>query len=272
MASYKSIPLTSIHLGERARPVDEEHAQAIAASMAERGLINPITVRGTPAANGGKTPYTLVAGGHRLRGAEINAWAEIDAIVVSADAVEAQLMEISENLYRNELTALDRAVFVKTFRDLWEEKNGKIKRGGDRKSNRNDCGLIFSNGRELSERVKDRFGIGQRSYEYASKIGKQLHAGLRSALRGTPWENDQKQLLKLASMSPTEQAGIAAALKYEPDLKAVLAMNKPEKPKPSPDQAAFAALLKAWEKAPEAVRHEFLVHIGIADGFSEAAE
>lgn len=47
MASFKSIPLKSIHVGERARPVDEDHALAIAASMAERGLINPITVRST---------------------------------------------------------------------------------------------------------------------------------------------------------------------------------------------------------------------------------
>ncbi len=66
MATLKSIAISSILVGERARPVDEDHALALAASMADRGLINPITVRPTPAANGGRTPYTLVAGGHRL--------------------------------------------------------------------------------------------------------------------------------------------------------------------------------------------------------------
>ncbi|WP_245297317.1 ParB N-terminal domain-containing protein [Rhizobium oryziradicis] len=98
MAEFARISLSSIHIGVRTRPVDEDHALAIAASMAERGLINPITVRKTPAANKGATPYTLVAGGHRLRAAELNQWTEIDAIVVAADAVEGQLIEISENL------------------------------------------------------------------------------------------------------------------------------------------------------------------------------
>ncbi|WP_175576094.1 hypothetical protein [Pseudochrobactrum sp. B5] len=57
MATFKTLPLKDIHIGERARPVDEDHALAITASMAERGLINPITVRSTPAMNNGKTPY-----------------------------------------------------------------------------------------------------------------------------------------------------------------------------------------------------------------------
>ena len=211
MATFKTIPLKDIFIGERARPVDEEHAVAIAASMTDRGLINPITVRSTPAANGGKTPYTLVAGGHRHRAAELNGWEEIDVIVVSADAVEAQMMEISENLFRNELTALDRAIFVMKFREIHEEKFGKIQQGGDQKSNRNDCGLIFTPGRQLSERVQERFGFGQRTYEYVTRIGKKLHPALRQAVRGTDAENDQKALLKLAALSDTEQAGIAAA-------------------------------------------------------------
>ena len=85
MASYKSIPVASIFVGERTRPVDEEMADGIAASMAVIGLINPITVRATPAANGGKTPYTLIAGGHRLYAAMLNGWEKIDAMVMSAD-------------------------------------------------------------------------------------------------------------------------------------------------------------------------------------------
>ncbi|MEN5277012.1 ParB N-terminal domain-containing protein [Brucella sp. TWI432] len=272
MATFKTIPLKDIFIGDRARPVDEEHAVAIAASMAERGLINPITVRPTPAANGGKTPYTLVAGGHRYRGGEINGWEEIDAIVVSADATEAQLMEISENLYRNELNALDRAVFVMKFRELWEDKHGKIQRGRPSDKNRNDCGIIFAPGKELSERVQDRFGFGQRTYEYVTRIGQKLHPNLRQAVRGTDVENDQKMLLKLAAMPEIQQAGIAAALKHEPDLKKVLDMDKPAKAQPDADTLAFEALKRSWEKASEDVRALFRQHIGASAVFQEAAE
>ncbi|ACM37185.1 MULTISPECIES: ParB N-terminal domain-containing protein [Rhizobium/Agrobacterium group] len=275
MAEFARIPLSSIHIGTRARPVDEDHALAIAASMAERGLINPITVRKTPAANKGATPYTLVAGGHRLRAAELNQWSEIDAIAVAADAVEGQLIELSENLYRNELSKLDRAVFVLTFRELWEEKNGKIQRGGDKKSKGNDCPLIFAPGKELSEQVQERLGFRERTYKYVTAIGQNLYPPLRAALRGTPFADDQSLLLKLAKKGPTEQAAIAKALETEPDVKKVLSyMAEPKvQADPATKQAAILTTLqKAWKDADDTTRSRFLISIGMMDDLREAAE
>lgn len=276
MAEFARISLSSIHIGVRTRPVDEDHAQAIAASMTERGLINPITLRKTPAANKGATPYTLVAGGHRLRAAEINEWTEIDAIVVAADAMEGQLIEISENLYRNELSKLDRAVFVLTFRELWEEKNGKIDRTRNLKqSNRNDCGSMFAPGRELSDHVQKRLGFGQRTYEYATTIGQRLYPPLRAALRGTPFADDQALLLKLAKKGPTEQAQILSAMETEPDVRKILSwMGTPKTSVDAQTKQAviLTTLQKAWRDANETTRHSFLQSIGMADDFQEAAE
>lgn len=264
MATLKSIALSQIFISpDRARPVDLEHAAAIACSMVDRGLINPITVRPTPAANGGKTPYTLVAGGHRLEAARMNGWEEIDALVVSTDAAEAQLIEISENVFRNELSKLDRAIFVMKFREIYEEKHGKITRGGDRKSKPHDAGLIFSPGRALSAQVKERLGFGEDAYERATKIGLRLAPLLRSALRGTRAENDQKLLLKLAGMPETEQAAVLGALKIEPDVYKALAILKPEKPQADPQAAALKKLLAAWTQADEETRGTFLAQIGI---------
>lgn len=264
MASFKTIPVSSIFVGERARPVDEEVAAAIAASMADRGLINPLTVRSTPAANGGATPWTLIAGGHRLFGAKLNKWEEIDVIVVSADAEEAQLIEISENLYRNDLTALDRGIFVAKFRELYEEKFGKIDpKGGRPKKQCNDCTVIFTPGRELSERVQDRFGFGRRTYFNVTKIGVKLHPALRQALRGTEAEDDQKLLLKLASLPEAKQAGIAAGLKIEPDVRKVMEIDKPAAPPVDVQAALLKKLTAAWDEADEQTRYEFLVHAGI---------
>lgn len=263
----KSIPISSILVADRARPVDLEHAAAIAGSMVDRGLINPITVRATPAAQGGKTPYTLVAGGHRLEAARMNGWEEIEAVVVSADAAEAQLIEISENLFRNDLSALDRGIFVVKFREIYEDKHGKIDpKGGRPKKQSSDWTDIFSPGKELSERVQERLGIGRSTYFNVTKIGLQLHPMLRSSLRGTPYENDQKQLLKLAGLPEAEQTGIAAALKFEPDLKKVMAMDKPAKPPVAESQASvLKKLISAWEKASDETREEFLEHMGLSD-------
>ncbi len=179
MATYKTVPIASIFVGDRARPIDEDHAAAIAASMMDRGLINPLTVRSTPAANGGKTPLTLVAGGHRLRGAQLNGWEEIDVIVVSADAVEAQLIELSENIYRNELSPLDRALFVLKYREIYEEKFGKIDRTRNLKIGKqfpkgHDALSVFAPGRELSQHVQEKLGIGPDTYKRATRIAQNL--------------------------------------------------------------------------------------------------
>ncbi|MDR6102759.1 ParB family chromosome partitioning protein [Agrobacterium larrymoorei] len=268
MATFKTIALTSIFVGDRARPVDEDHALAIAASMAERGLINPITVRSTPNAKKGETPYTLVAGGHRLRAAELNQWGEIDAIVVSADAVEAQLIELSENIFRNELSKLDRPLFVMKFREIIEEKHGKITRGGDQRAKGNDYPLQLPPGKELSRLVQERLGFGEETYKLVTRIGQNLHPELRAMLRGTEAENDQSQLLKLAKLPKDEQVKIAAALREEPDLKKVLALTKPASPivlpVATPQSVILARLLSAWDEASEDTRSEFLRITGLS--------
>ncbi len=124
MAEFKTILLSEIVIPERLRAVEEDHAIAIAQSIVEHGLINPITVRATPAAKGGN--FYPCGRAHRLRATEINDEAEIEAIVIQADREEAQLVEITENLFRNDLSTMDRAIFVQSYRDVWEAKFGKI--------------------------------------------------------------------------------------------------------------------------------------------------
>ncbi|ENN95548.1 ParB/RepB/Spo0J family partition protein [Bartonella vinsonii] len=132
MAQFQKLSLAMIVVPERIRPVDDEHAKALAQSMAREGLMNPITVRHTPNAKEGN--YTLIAGAHRLRAAELLGYSDIDAVVVQADKDNAALLEVAENLFRNELSVIDRALFVQTYRELWEKKYGEIKIGRNKKS------------------------------------------------------------------------------------------------------------------------------------------
>lgn len=261
MASFKSIQLSAIAIGERARPIDEDHASAIAASLVDRGLINPITVRPTPAAKGGKTPYTLVAGGHRLRAAQINGWEEIDAIVVSVDVAEAQLMELSENLYRNDLSPLDRAVFVLKFREIYEEKHGKVNPNGGRPKKQDQDEPVFSGGRKLSDRVCERLGFSASSYKRVTAIGQKLHPALRIAVRGTPAEDDQSMLLKLAKMPADDQFKLAAALREGADLKSALGWAKPAKPIIDEQEEIFRKVTGLFNKADAVTLRRIVDHI-----------
>ena len=78
-----------------------------------------------------------------LRAIEINGAQTIDAVLVKADKYRTLLLEVAENLFRNELSVIDRAVFVQTYRALQEKEHGKIACGGDR-------GNQYTGGKEAS--------------------------------------------------------------------------------------------------------------------------
>ncbi|MCA2408448.1 ParB N-terminal domain-containing protein [Rhizobium leguminosarum] len=268
MAEFKRIPISEIVIPERLRAVEEEHALAIAQSIVEHGLINPVTVRATPNAKGGK--YTLVAGAHRIRAVEINDDVEIDAMIVEGDKAEAQLVEITENLFRNDLSVMDRAIFVQTYRDVWEKAHGKI--GVGRPGNRANLSQLFADEAEagsFSVHVADRMGLSRGAVERLNKIAQNLHPDVRSAVRGTPIADNQSALLKIAKMEPQKQRQTAVAFRAEPDLKKALALVEPA-PSLSKKQVEQATLLSrlvtAWEDASEETRTQFLEHIGLGEG------
>ena len=186
MFDVKTINIDEIFIPERIRPVDEDHAQVIAASIAANGLINPITVRATPNAKKGK--YTLVAGAHRLRACMLNKAETIDAVVVSADQTTAKILEVSENLFRNELSVIDRAAFVQTLRDVYELENGKIKPGNPQLGQvapigNGDQPTPFTGG--FSDYVSQRLGLSADAVKRFNRIAQNLNPALREQLRHT---------------------------------------------------------------------------------------
>lgn len=267
MAEFKRILISDIVVPERLRAVEEEHAIAIAQSIVEHGLINPITVRSTPNAKGGK--YTLVAGAHRIRAEQINEEPEIDAMIVEGDKAEAQLIEITENLFRNDLSVMDRAIFVQSYRDIWEKAHGTIAAG--RPGNRANLAQLFGDETEagsFSQHVADRMGLSKRAVKRLSQISQNLHADVRAAVRGTPIADNQSALLKIAKMEPQKQRQTAIAFRTEPDLKKALALVEPaaKLSKVQIEQATLLSrLVTAWEDASEETRNQFLSHIGLGD-------
>lgn len=260
MAEFKTIPIGKIFVPERLRAVEEDHALAIQASIVEHGLINPITVRHVPNQAKGKQPYVLITGAHRLRAVELNDETEIEALIVKADADEAQLLEITENLFRNELSALDRATFVMSYREIWERKFGKIGPG-----NRvNITQLIAEEAQAgFSKHVAERLGCSTETIKLAQRIGKALTPELRRSLRGTAVADNQSVLLKLARMDADRQRRVAKAYGQDADIARAIETTDPDaRPKAvrSQQQELLDRLIAAWERADEATRTKFLDH------------
>lgn len=117
------IPLRTLKASGQPRPLITEAVDKLAASIREVGLIQPISVRCVPVMDGGVAVdgYQIVAGHHRVAAARALGWTEIDAIIVDAgEHLQAELIEIDENLCRAELTASQRAQAIRRRKQIWE--------------------------------------------------------------------------------------------------------------------------------------------------------
>lgn len=201
LASVSAIDATG-----RLRPVDPAHAQMIAASMNESGLIQPIVVRADASGNGLK----LVVGGHRLCGAEINGWDEIAAILIECSDDEARQIEIDENLARKELTALERAEFLAERKRVYETLHPEVAHGKARRPKTDKQKVAnFATFSRFSKDAAKATGLSERSVQLACALAASLSPEAVALIRGTKLADNQAQLQALAALDPAEQVTAA---------------------------------------------------------------
>lgn len=116
------IELGLLRASAQPRPLQTADVDKLAASIREIGLIQPVTVRAAIInGNVAKDGFQIVAGHHRVAAARALGWTEIDAIVVQAEGhLEAELIEIDENLVRSELSVAQRAHYTARRKEVWE--------------------------------------------------------------------------------------------------------------------------------------------------------
>lgn len=102
-ASGVTVPLRSVRFNARQprKHVGEERLADLAASIEEKGVLEPIIVRRV---GGG---FEIVAGERRTRAAALAGLSEIPAIIVDIDDREALEIAIIENLQREDLNAVE---------------------------------------------------------------------------------------------------------------------------------------------------------------------
>lgn len=113
-AKHQRIPLDLLRASSQPRPITPADVDELAASIRTVGLIQPITVRQVAATHKGlmEQVFQIIAGHHRVAAARALGWTEIDAIVKESSGLQAELIEIDENLVRSELTPAQRAHYT----------------------------------------------------------------------------------------------------------------------------------------------------------------
>lgn len=252
-----SVALNTIDVGERLRPVDADYVALLAASMAERGQDTPIVI----SAGGPDGNHRLIAGAHRLAAAQSLGWEEIEALVSDAEGLEADLLEVDENLMRRELSALDRAVFLARRKEIYEALNPETKRGGDRRSIKTKSSSFWS--ASFAKATAEKLGISDRAVQMAIRRAA-LPADIRAAIATHPAANSGAELDKLIAQPVEVQRQVVAALtRADAPARAVTAalaeIAGPAKAsKAAEAQKQLSALLGAWRKAGKPARGQFL--------------
>ena len=145
----KHIPVSDIVIPKGRRPARK--VRALRESIWLIGLLNPIVVAPI---EGGK--YELIAGHTRLLACRYEGWKRIPANVVKLDSVDNELALIDENLFRDDLTALERSEQIARRKVLYETKQGALRRGvaGARaRSGKRDAGEIISFASDTAEKI-----------------------------------------------------------------------------------------------------------------------
>jgi ParB-like chromosome segregation protein Spo0J len=158
----------------RARGLDAAAVARLAESMAQIGLQTPITVR-----DDGEWPV-LVAGLHRLKAAEQLGWEKIEAIYLEGDERDARLWEISENLHRADLSAVERAEHITEWLQLTATRDDPAQ-GAARSTAR--AGVDRVSGQSVPKlSVRGRAGEGRPESGIAA-ASRELGIGRKTALR-----------------------------------------------------------------------------------------
>ena len=84
---------------------DEEELQALSDSIAEHGIVQPLTVREL---SGGY--YQIIAGERRWRAARMANLSEVPAVIIEADDKKAMELALIENLQRQDLNPVEEAL------------------------------------------------------------------------------------------------------------------------------------------------------------------
>mgnify|MGYP001179872061 FL=1 len=188
-------PIDDVVVNFRLRSPSDKKVFEIAESINQIGsLINPITI---------DKHNNLLAGFHRFLAYKKLGYKTIPSIVKDVDKKYGELVEIHENLKRNELNHIEVADHIVRSEELLV-----------------DLGLTYAPGHNqhtLSEEkltiadIAEGIGFSKRSYQKTKQIAR-LHPEVKDQLVETEWADYKMELVKLSSEKDDIQKGVCRLL------------------------------------------------------------
>lgn len=245
----QAVFVDTVRVPEGRRTVNADRVTALAESIKAVGLINPIQVYwdGEDA--------VLVAGLHRLEALRALKIEMTDAEIVKGDEIDRELIEIDENLFRLDLTELERSRCLKRRKELVEARGAALTRGGDRKSQTRKSDSLKGFAKQTAEKIGKSEQTVHRSLHRASAIVPEVQeaiADMKAADTGS-------ELDAIASLEPDEQRQAVERVKSGADKNFREARDfiRGESADQENNRKQLTALRRAWSQASDIVRKQF---------------
>ena len=237
--------LSEIIIPAGRRDINHVKVSELAESIKIVGLINPITVG---------NDNTLIAGAHRLEACRLLGFDEIECVVLDCDELRTELVEIDENLIRNDLDPISIGELALRRDEILAELGLRAKIGQGRPAKNGAVPAPL----KTTESIARESGISERTLQENKQLAKNLVPEAKEAVR-------QKALpksaaLEISRLEPEKQREVVA----KKDKKAIVAevrkkqqasvgADKPRRKtlaQDKDDTADFAERYQQWLKNP----------------------
>ena len=249
------VAIDEIQISHRHRPVQSKHVRELANSIADVGLLNPITV---------DRQHDLIAGLHRLEAVKSLGWEQIECTECDLDGLQAEMAEIDENYIRYDLSSAERGELLLRRKELYETLHPETKQGGDRKSaeiKTTKCRFDFP--KSFTQDTAEKLNVSPRTVEREIKVARDLTPTTKEILKSSEKEVTQKNALKLSRLKPQQQEEAAKLLaegkirsvdEYSPAHRGTAIEKTQDNPPPKPRQTVSTVAPEKETKTDEATK------------------
>jgi len=256
------IAISEIKVNPGRREADLTGISELAQSISEVGLLNPITV---------DPDQTLIAGLHRLEAAKQLGWTEIECTVCGLEGLQAELVEIDENVVRTALSTIEYGELLERRREIYESLYPETKAGlsqaagMNRAIGKNVSDKMSLTTKSFAQDTAGKLGVSVRTVERTMQTMKGLTQETRDVFRNFPnYKLSQSNAAKLSRLEPAKQKNAAILLasyqiqsvdEYQPEQ---AGGKSPRKPKKSTEFLESVAALKDPTKGAAGTPGQFI--------------
>ncbi len=228
-----NVPLDQIEVGPRHRVRTD--VSRLKDGIERLGLLHPITL--TDVGVSGGFAFKLAAGAGRLAAFRELGYPTIPSFIAHLDELDAEEVEITENLNRDELSFLEEAEHLERLEQILRAKGERAMRGRPATTSSNGVtrdrfSLAAHNGSDegvddfdtegtapaaveeetalrTTKQLSEERGLSERSYRRRLQIVHGLPEPVRDLVRGSEIADNYRELLSLTQFAPEQQEKVA---------------------------------------------------------------